>query len=58
MTIEISAKAVYGKTLYYVVTASAKEAISVLTGKKTVTAEQIEALRTLGFNVKVNELPA
>ena len=56
MTIQVYAKEVYGNKLYYV---KGKEAgpLAALTGKKTLTKVDIGALRALGLDVNVTELP-
>ena len=56
MKIIIKAKSVYGNVLYYV-QGDAALYIGELTGKKTVTLKQIEALKQLGLNVEVYGLP-
>ncbi len=56
MKIIIKAKSVYGNTLYYV-QGDAGLYIGELTGKKTVTLKQIEALKQLGLDVEVYGLP-
>ena len=56
MKIIIKAKSVYGNVLYYV-QGDAGMHISSLTGKKTLTLKQIEALKQLGLIVEVYGLP-
>ena len=59
-TVLIEARSVWGKTNYYVVSAHA-EAISRLTGKRTVDSNDVSQLTMLGFNVRMAgrpEMPA
>lgn len=49
MTIEVTKKEVYGNTLTYVVDESIRSSIKKLTGRKTLTDYDIEALKELGF---------
>ena len=49
MTIEVERKEVYGNTLTYVKKESVRNSIKKLTGRKTVTNYDIEALKELGF---------
>ena len=51
MEIHVKVKSVYGNDLIYVVEAWAAAYISTLTGKKTVTKHDIEALKGLGIEV-------
>tara|TARA_A200000159_G_scaffold85631_1_gene79162 strand:- start:41 stop:298 length:258 start_codon:yes stop_codon:yes gene_type:complete len=49
MTIEVTQKEVYGNTLTYVADESVRNSIKKLTGRKTLTDYDIEALKELGF---------
>ena len=49
MTIEVTRKEVYGNTLTYVADESTRNSIKKLTGRKTLTDYDIEALKELGF---------
>lgn len=49
MTIEVKKKEVYGNTLTYVVNEKTRNSIKKLTGRKTLTSYDIEALKELGF---------
>ncbi len=49
MTIEVIRKEVYGNTLTYVRKESVRKSIKKLTGRKTLTNYDIEALKELGF---------
>ncbi len=49
MTIEVTRKEVYGNTLTYVADESIRNSIKKLTGRKTLTDYDIEALKELGF---------
>jgi hypothetical protein len=49
VTIEIKKKEVYGNTLTYVVNEKTRNSIKKLTGRKTLTSYDIEALKELGF---------
>ena len=49
MTIEVTQKEVYGNTLTYVADESIRNSIKKLTGRKTLTDYDIEALKELGF---------
>jgi hypothetical protein len=51
MKIHVKVKSVYGNDLIYVVEPGARASIRLLTGKKTVSAYDIEALRGLGIEV-------
>lgn len=48
----IKARSIYGQVRYYV-DGDLNSPISVLTGQKTVTEPQIQALRDIGFNVTI-----
>ncbi len=49
MRIEVTRKEVYGNTLTYVADESIRNSIKKLTGRKTLTDYDIEALKELGF---------
>ena len=49
MTIEVERKEVYGNTLTYVKKESVRNSIKKLTGRKTLTDYDVEALKELGF---------
>ena len=51
MEIHVKVKSVYGNDLMYVVEPGARASIRLLTGKKTVNAYDIEALKGLGIEV-------
>jgi len=53
MTIEVTQKDVYGNTLTYVADAAVQRSIQKLTGRKTLTNSDIQALKELGFTFKV-----
>ena len=55
MTIEVTQKEVYGNTLTYVKEESVRNSIRKLTGRKTLTDYDIEALKELGFVLVINE---
>lgn len=55
MTIEVERKEVYGNTLTYVANESVRNSIKKLTGRKTLTDYDVEALKELGFVLVVNE---
>jgi hypothetical protein len=55
MTIEVERKEVYGNTLTYVKKESVRNSIKKLTGRKTLTHYDIEALKELGFALVINE---
>ena len=57
MTIEVERKEVYSNTLTYVKKESVRNSIRKLTGRKTLTDYDIEALKELGF-VLVEEFRA
>lgn len=56
-TIKCYEKQVYGNTHIYCFDADVAKSLSVLTGKKTITRSDINALRALGLNVELTELP-
>ncbi len=49
MRIEVTRKEVYGNTLTYVADESIRNSIKKLTGRKTLTDYDVEALKELGF---------
>ena len=53
MTIEVTQKDVYGNTLTYVVDAAVQRAIQKLTGRKSLTDGDIQALKELGFTLRL-----
>ncbi len=55
MTIEVERKEVYGNTLTYVQNESVRNSIKKLTGRKTLTDYDVEALKELGFVLVINE---
>ena len=55
MTIEVERKEVYGNTLTYVANESVRNSIKKLTGRKSLTYYDIEALKELGFVLVINE---
>ena len=55
MTIEVERKEVYGNTLTYVKKESVRNSIRKLTGRKTLTDYDIEALKELGFVLVVDQ---
>ena len=55
MTIEVDRKEVYGNTLTYVRKESVRKSIKKLTGRKTLTDYDVEALKELGFVLVINE---
>tara|TARA_R100000005_G_C4965017_1_gene180161 strand:+ start:753 stop:935 length:183 start_codon:yes stop_codon:yes gene_type:complete len=56
MTIEVTQKEVYGNTLTYVADESIRNSIKKLTGRKTLTDYDIEALKELGFVLVLKEM--
>ena len=55
MTIEVKRKEVYGNTLTYVVNEKTRNSIKKLTGRKTLTNYDIEALKELGFVLVIEQ---
>ena len=55
MTIEVERKEVYGNTLTYVKKVSVRNSIKKLTGRKTLTHYDIEALKELGFVLVIEQ---
>ena len=56
MTIEVTQKEVYGNTLTYVSDESIRNSIRKLTGRKTLTDYDIEALKELGFVLVLKQM--
>ncbi len=56
MTIEVERKEVYGNTLTYVKEESVRNSIRKLTGRKTLTDYDIEALKELGFVLVLKQM--
>jgi len=56
MTIEVIQKEVYGNTLTYVADESVRNSIKKLTGRKTLTDYDIEALKELGFVLALKQM--
>ena len=56
MTIEVERKEVYGNTLTYVADESIRNSIKKLTGRKTLTDYDIEALKELGFVLVLKQM--
>jgi hypothetical protein len=52
MTINVTQKEVYGSLLTYVVDTEVQRTIQKLTGRKTLTSSDIQALIKLGFTLK------
>lgn len=57
MTIKVNRKAVYGSLLTYVVDTEVQRTIQKLTGRKTLTSSDIQALIELGFTLKIETEP-
>lgn len=53
MTIEVTQKDVYGNTLTYVADAAVQRSIQKLTGRKSLTDSDIQALKELGFTFRL-----
>lgn len=56
MTIEVTQKDVYGNTLTYVADAAVQRSIQKLTGRKSLTDSDIQALKKLGFTFRLKQL--
>jgi hypothetical protein len=56
MTIEVTQKDVYGNTLTYVADAAVQRSIQKLTGRKSLTDSDIQALKELGFTFRLKQL--
>ena len=56
MTIEVERKEVYGNTLTYVKKESVRNSIKKLTGRKTLTDYDVEALKELGFVLVIDQV--
>jgi len=57
MTIEVTQKDVYGNTLTYVADAAVQRSIQKLTGRKSLTDRDIQALKELGFTFQLKQAP-
>jgi len=55
LTIEVEQKEVYGNKLTYVKKESVRNSIKKLTGRKTLTDYDIQALKELGFTIVIEE---
>jgi len=55
MTIEVERREVYGNTLTYVKNESVRKSINKLTGRKTLTDYDVEALKELGFVLVIEQ---
>lgn len=55
MTIEVTQKNVYGNTLTYVADAAVQRSIQKLTGRKSLTDSDIQALKELGFTFRLKQ---
>jgi len=58
MTIEVIQKDVYGNLLTYVANAAMQRTIQKLTGRKSLTDSDLQALRELGFTFKLKPAPS
>ena len=56
MTIKTQPKTAFGKTLHYVVDPTYAQALTRLTGKKTINETDIENLKTLGVTVESQQV--
>ena len=56
MTIKTQPKTAFGKTLHYVVDPTQAEALTRLTGKKTINEKDIANLKTLGVAVQSQQV--
>ena len=56
MTIKTQPKTAFGKTLHYVVDPTQAQALTRLTGKKTINENDIAALETLGVAVQSQQV--
>ena len=56
MTIKTQPKTAFGKTLHYVVDPTYAQALTRLTGKKTINETDIENLKTLGVAVESQQV--
>lgn len=56
MTIEVTQREVYGNTLTYVADAAVQRSIQKLTGRKSLTDSDIQALKELGFTFRLKQL--
>jgi len=55
LTIEVEQKEVYGNKLTYIKKESVRSAVKKLTGRKTLTDYDIQALKELGFTIVIEE---
>ena len=55
MIIEVTQKDVYGNTLTYVADAAVQRSIQKLTGRKSLTDSDIQALKELGFTFQLKQ---
>lgn len=56
MTIEVTQREVYGNTLTYVADAAVQRSIQKLTGRKSLTDSDLQALKELGFTFRLKQL--
>ena len=56
MTIKTQPKTAFGKTLHYVTDPTQAQALSSLTGKKTINEKDIANLKTLGITVQSQQV--
>ena len=56
MTIEVIRKDVYGNTLTYAADAAVQRSIQKLTGRKSLTDSDLQALKELGFTFRLKQL--
>ena len=56
MTIEVERKEVYGNTLTYIKKESVRNSVKKLTGRKTLTDYDVEALKELGFVLVIEQV--
>ena len=55
MIIDVERKQVYGNTLTYIKEESVRNSVKKLTGRKTLTYYDIEALKELGFTLVIEQ---
>jgi hypothetical protein len=58
MIIEVTQREVYGNTLTYVADAAVQRSIQKLTGRKSLTDDDIQALKELGFTLRLKQITA
>ena len=58
MTIEVTQREVYGNALTYVADAAVQRSIQKLTGRKSLTDGDIQALKELGFTLRLKQITA